>query len=205
MQEIVFVTGNVKKAEEIKAICDIEFELTCVFLELPEIQGELHEIVIDKCKRAADIVKKPVIVEDTSLFFIALNGLPGPYIKWFLSSLGLDGLVRILIPFSDKTAEAVCIFAYCEGPGHDVHIFEGKTQVIRNSGLSYLHFQGTIVSARGPSVFGWDPIFQPFNSHQTYAEMDCSLKCMLSHRTKALMKLLSFLKNIIRNENKDSS
>ncbi|KAG4301254.1 hypothetical protein PCK1_002564, partial [Pneumocystis canis] len=180
----ILVTGNTKKAQEINDFFGTMFNITCVALDLPEIQGKPHEIVIDKCMRAADIIKEPVIVEDTSLFFTALNGLPGPYIKWFLSSLGLDGLVRILEPFSDKTAEAFSVFAYSEGPGQDVHVFEGKTY-------------GTIVPARGStkSEFGWDAIFQPIDSHQTYAEMDYSLKNVLSHRVKALTKFLSFLRH----------
>ena len=42
------------------------------------------------------MVEGPVIVEDTSLCFNALNGLPGPYIKWFLEKLGSDGLHKLL-------------------------------------------------------------------------------------------------------------
>jgi len=45
---------------------------------------------------AFKIVKKAVIVEDTSLVFNALNGLPGPYIKWFMKSLKTSGLPKIL-------------------------------------------------------------------------------------------------------------
>ncbi|QSL66756.1 hypothetical protein MERGE_001142 [Pneumocystis wakefieldiae] len=188
MQELVIVTGNIKKFEEIKEIFGSTVKLTRISLDLPEIQGEIHEIVLDKCKKAVDIVKKPVIVEDTCLFFTSFNGLPGPYIKWFLSSLGLDvtdnaqGLVRLLEAFPDKTAEAVCLFAYCKGPGDSVHIFEGRTL-------------GSIVPARGPTVFGWDAIFQPLGCDQTYAEMGQTLKHTLSHRSKALTKLIAFLKH----------
>ena len=41
----------------------------------------------------------PVIVEDTSLCFNALNGLPGPYVKWFYEAVGNEGLVKILDGF----------------------------------------------------------------------------------------------------------
>lgn len=44
--------------------------------------------------------------------------------------------------FQDRSANAVCTFAYCSGPEADVHIFEGITE-------------GTIVDARGPLDFGW--------------------------------------------------
>lgn len=55
------------------------------------------------------------MVEDTSLCFNAMGGLPGPYIKWFLQRLGHDGLNRMLAGFEDKTGYAQCIFAYSPG------------------------------------------------------------------------------------------
>lgn len=51
------------------------------------------------------------------------------YSKWFLSSLGHDGLNKMLAGFDDKSAFALCTFGYCEGPGHEPVIFEGKTPV----------------------------------------------------------------------------
>lgn len=44
----------------------------------------------------------PVIVEDTCLGFRAHGGLPGPYIKWYLDKLGVDGLPKLLAGFDDK-------------------------------------------------------------------------------------------------------
>jgi inosine triphosphate pyrophosphatase len=41
---------------------------------------------------------------------------------------------------------------------------------------------GSIVAARGPSDFGWDPIFLPDGFSDTYAEMDKQLKNTISHR-----------------------
>ena len=56
-----------------------------------EYQGEPEEIAIEKCKTALEIAKSPVLIEDTSLCFNGLNGLPGPYIKWFLDKLKPEG------------------------------------------------------------------------------------------------------------------
>jgi Ham1 family len=42
--------------------------------------------------------------------------------------------------------------------------------------------EGRIVAARGPPHFGWDPIFQPHGYEETYAEMDKSVKNLISHR-----------------------
>ena len=49
--------------------------------------------------------------------------------KWFLQALGHEGLNNLLVAYEDKAAQAVCTFAYCEGPGHDPLIFQGRTDV----------------------------------------------------------------------------
>jgi len=69
------------------------------------------------------------MVEDVSLCFDALGGLPGVYIKWFLEKLGHDGLNKMLLGWEDKSAKAVCTFAFCSGPGREVHVFPGIVEV----------------------------------------------------------------------------
>ncbi|KAF9369175.1 nucleoside triphosphate pyrophosphohydrolase ham1, partial [Mortierella sp. AD011] len=69
--------------------------------------------------------KGPVYVEDSGLGFGALNGLPGPYIKWFLDGVGIEGLVKMLDGYTDKSAVASCTVAYSAGPGSEPIIFEG--------------------------------------------------------------------------------
>ena len=105
--------------------------------------------------------------------------MPGPYIKWFLSALGLDGLPRLLADFEDKSADAVCMFGYAESLD-SIHVFEGRTP-------------GQIVTPRGPRDFGWDPVFQPKDFELTYAEMNKDEKNKISHRFRALDKLKTFL------------
>lgn len=76
-------------------------------MDLPELQGaSCEEIAIAKCRLAAEEVKGPVMCEDTSLCYHALKGLPGPYIKWFLQSLGHEGLNKLLAGYEDKSAYA---------------------------------------------------------------------------------------------------
>lgn len=60
---------------------------------VPELQGTTQEIAREKCRRAAEILQGPCITEDTALCYEAMNGLPGPYIKFFLKELGLEGMV----------------------------------------------------------------------------------------------------------------
>ena len=86
--------------------------------------------------------------------------------------------------FDDKSASAICTFAYSDGkPGSEVKLFEGKTP-------------GTIVEPRGPRNFGWDPCFLPDGFTDTYAEMDKDLKNSISHRGKSLEKLKEFFQQI---------
>lgn len=152
-------------------------------LDLDEVQGSMEEVTRHKTLQAADIVQGPVFVEDTCLGFDALGGLPGAYIKWFVQGCGLDGLVKMLAGFEDKTAHAITTFGYCEGPGHEVVLFTGDTK-------------GTIVDSRGPTTFGWDAVFQPDGFETTYAEMAGDAKNKISHRSKAMKKLKEFLSQL---------
>merc|ERR1712137_1197361 len=140
---LTFVTGNKNKLKEVEAILGPLISLTNHPLDLPELQGEPDEISIEKCKLAVAELKRPVIVEDTCLCFNALEGLPGPYIKWFLSKLGHDGLNKMLAGWEDKSAYALCTFAYSDGnPANPIQVFIGRTE-------------GRIVVPRGPRNFGW--------------------------------------------------
>lgn len=56
--------------------------------------------------------------------------------KWFLDKLGHQGLNNLLAAYEDKSAEAVCTFAYSPGPGHKPIIFQGRTPVSRNAAFA---------------------------------------------------------------------
>lgn len=164
---------------------EFPFELANRKLDLPELQGsDPEKIAKEKCRLAADQVHGPVLTEDTSLCFHALNGMPGPYIKWFLEKCGHDGLNRMLVGFDDNSAYAQTVTAFTMGAGEEVHVFDGRTE-------------GTIVAARGPTDFGWDPIFEPNEGGgKTYAEMDKDAKNAISHRGRSFAKLKEFLLEI---------
>ncbi|KAL5121613.1 nucleoside triphosphate pyrophosphohydrolase ham1 [Pleosporales sp. CAS-2024a] len=173
-----FITGNKNKLAEVQAILAGVIELRSQSMDLVEVQGTVEQVTIDKARRAAEAIKGPVLVEDTCLCFKAMNDLPGPYIKWFMQSLGAAQMHKMLAGFDDKSAQAVCTFAYCEGPGHEPVLFQGRTH-------------GKLVESRGPTIFGWDSCFE--YQGQTYAEMDKSEKNKISHRAKALDKLKEWL------------
>mmetsp|Transcript_11724 Transcript_11724/g.17763 ORF Transcript_11724/g.17763 Transcript_11724/m.17763 type:complete len:631 (+) Transcript_11724:59-1951(+) len=187
---LTFVTGNAKKLEEVMQIlgCDdsspdaFPYRIVSRKLDLPELQGSPEEVSKEKCRLAAEQIKGPVIVEDTSLCFNALGGLPGVYIKWFLEKTGHEGLNNLLMGYEDKTAYAQCIFSFSYGPGKTTDeplLFVGRCH-------------GQIVPARGPNAFGWDPIFQPDGYSETYAEMASTVKNTISHRYRSLCALKDF-------------
>ncbi|CAK4079472.1 unnamed protein product [Aphanomyces euteiches] len=184
---VTFVTGNKKKLEEVVAILgsDFPFEVRNVSLDLPELQGEPEYVSAEKCRLAAAQVNGPVLIEDTSLCFNALGGLPGVYIKWFLEKTGHAGLNNLLAAYPDKSAYAQCIFAFQDvqngtAIGEPV-LFVGRTH-------------GTIVPARGSTDFGWDAVFQPDGFDQTFGEMDKAVKNTISHRYRSLEKLREYAK-----------
>ena len=182
---ITFITGNRNKLEEVRSILktnqeDTHYSIKALDIDLPEVQGEPEYVVQEKCKSASSQLNGPIIVEDTSLCFNALGGLPGPYIKWFMKKIGLDGLNKLLLGYEDKTIEAKCIFAYQENRDSQIHYFTGITK-------------GTLVEPRGNMNFGWDPVFLPEGYNETYGEMDNETKNSISHRFKALQLLKEFL------------
>lgn len=121
-------------------------------------------------------------MEDTSLAFNGLNGLPGPYVKWFQEKIKPEGLFKLLAGFEDKSAQAICTFAFARDEKSEVILFQGITE-------------GEIVSPRGPAAFGWDPIFQPNGYDKTYAELPKEIKNQISHRFRAVDKLRDYFLN----------
>lgn len=172
--KILFVTSNENKLREARGILGAEIE--GVSLDLPEPQAlDVAEVAAQKARtayRALDEPPHPVLVEDSGIVFGAWNGLPGALTKWFLKSVGNEGLLRMLAAESDRSARAVCAVAVAD-PGGRVRTFVGEVG-------------GEVADApRGAGGFGWDPIFVPAWSSETYAELG-PRKYEDSHRARAL-------------------
>ena len=118
---VTFVTGNARKLDEARAIlgASATISLTSRALDLPELQGEPLDVARAKARHAAALLNGPALVEDTSLSYDALNGLPGVYVKWFLEKTGHAGLVDLLAAHDDKRAVARCVLAYARGPSDE--------------------------------------------------------------------------------------
>jgi inosine triphosphate pyrophosphatase len=180
-----FVTTSPKIFREVKALVGDSVTLEVEDVDLPNFQGEIEDICREKCLFAAKQIKAPFLLEDTSLCFNALSGLPGPYVRCFIEKTGLLGLYTLLLPHMDKSAIAVCALGYVAADGSDPIVFIGKTL-------------GTIVPPRESLSnihFGWDPIFLPDGFRKTYAELDDSMRMQLTPRKKACEKLLLHVQN----------
>lgn len=181
---VVFITGNKNKVAELEQGLNKHVKLSVLDVDLPEIQhSDVLKIVQEKCRHAFDHVgnrpevfdgsqkKIAILIEDTCLNFKALNGMPGPYVKWFLKAVGPDGLHKMLAGFEDKSAEAICTYA----------LMKASNEIVFMRGI----VRGQITQPRGDS-WGWDPIFEEERSRLTFGEMEPALKCKFSHRANAL-------------------
>lgn len=177
LNEYFFITGNQNKFNEVKSVLGNIRQLD---VDLPEIQHfDAKEIIKAKLLEAQKHYDDQFIVEDTSLYFDCLNGLPGPLIKWFLKQIGNDGLFNMADKLGNPKAQAKTIIGYSKDKDN-IHFFEGLVA-------------GIIVKPRGDSNFGWDPIFQPEGYSKTFAEMASDEKNSLSMRKLATSKLKEFI------------
>lgn len=174
---LYFITGNQGKLAEAKAIIP---QIEGLDIDLPEIQElDAHKIIQAKLEAAFTHQKGEFIVEDTSLYFNDLNGLPGPLVKWFLKTIDNEGLYKIAQAFGSYRATAKTVVGYAKD-SKNVQFFEGL-------------IEGQIVKPKGDQGFGFDPIFQPAGSTQTFAEMGPEEKNKVSMRKIAFTKLAQFL------------
>ena len=135
METLLFVTTNQGKAKEVMAMLP-SVDMQIASINLPELQGDINSIAMEKARTAANMLQCSVLVEDTALVFSAFgDGLPGPYIKDFLGHIGLGRIPRLLDSFDDKRATAICTFSICAWPGLEVKLFQGRTTV----GDSYVY------------------------------------------------------------------
>jgi len=184
--KIIFITGNEHKAREAKAILK-EHDVVTLDLDVPEIQSlDPREIIREKLLAAKAKMKgrekdAALLVEDCSLW-IGETGLPGPFIKWFNTALGREGLVTFAKAFNATTARVELNVGVLLPGEAEPRFFTGVVH-------------GKIVAPRGEFgfQFGFDPVFQPDGHEQTYAAMRPEEKNAMSHRKLALEALHEFL------------
>jgi inosine triphosphate pyrophosphatase len=177
---IYFITGNKNKLAEAREFIS---EIESYEIDLPEIQEvDARKIIKEKLLEGLKHKKGEFIVEDTSLYLDALGGLPGPLIKWFLKTIGGQGLYDIAKAFNNFNAQAKTVIGYAKN-AHEINFFEGTVE-------------GIIVEPRVETDFGWDNIFQPDGYQVSFAEMGKDAKNAISMRKIAFEELKNHLKRI---------
>jgi non-canonical purine NTP pyrophosphatase (RdgB/HAM1 family) len=170
---IFFITGNKDKLREVRELLP---NVQGIDLDLTEIQEiDAKRIIRAKLAEAQKSHTGAFIVEDTSLYLDEMNGLPGPLVKWFVKSIGIEGIYKLTEACKSTRATARTLIGYADEDG-SVHFFEGA-------------ISGTLVPPRGTNGFGWDAIFQPEKSSKTFAEMSQEEKNQFSMRRLAVEDL----------------
>lgn len=178
LKDLVVITSNENKLSEINAILGTNHKVSTI--DIPEIQSlNLDEVITAKAKAAYAKLKKPVLVTDVSLEIAGLRGLPGPFVKFFLTTLGPAKTAKLIRGKGTKTkvTDAVAIY-----DGRTLKIFKGVV------------WGKVIPKVKGKMGFGFDKVFIPNGYKKTYAQMSASLKNAISHRAKAIQQAARYLK-----------
>lgn len=175
--ELLLATSNPHKARAIQAL--LGRPVAHITLDIPEIQAvDVTEVIEAKARVAYDLVGKPILVEDTSLAIHAWRGLPGALIRWFLDTVGNEGICTMLQGYEELAATAETCLGFYDGAAF--YAFSGKVdgQIARQP--------------RGNSGFGWDAIFIPQGHEKTFAEMEPEESAAVSMRRIAVLQLRNF-------------
>lgn len=176
MTAITLVTGNPHKLAELQKVFPATLNLTAQKLDLDEIQSlDLHAIVRHKLHQAYAAVGTPVIIEDVSAELESLNGLPGPFVKFFEQTLGRGALYKLA--GGEDQVRIICSMGY----------YDGAKEIIVDGIL-----RGRVVApdtrpdAEG---FGFDFEIIPEGYDKTMSQLGLKIKNTMSHRFKAATAL----------------
>ena len=186
--KLVFATNNKHKLEEVQAMLT-NFEIVSLadihcFEDIPETADTLEGNAILKANFITEKYGLDCFADDTGLEVIALNNKPGVYSARYAgennnAEANMAKLLKNLENNPNRKAQfKTAIALNIQGKQF---IFEGICE-------------GTILTEkRGKSGFGYDPIFMPDGFNTSFAEMEMNEKGNISHRGKAIEKLVTFL------------
>ena len=190
--KLLFASANQHKVAEINQLMPSGIEVVSLadigFTEdIPETADTIEGNAIRKAEFMAERQELFCFADDTGLVIPALNGEPGVYSARYAgperdANANMDLVLEKLQHSDDRSARFITVIAlWLNGK---MHVFEGFVE-------------GTILDEkRGTNGFGYDPIFQPLGYEQTFAEMTAEEKNKLSHRGRALEKMMGFLEGM---------
>jgi XTP/dITP diphosphohydrolase len=193
LTQIVIATSNRGKLIELAAaLNELNVELLTLkdfpgVIEAPEEGDSFAEIALQKATFYYEQIRLPVLAEDSGLVVPALRGFPGTQSARVANS---DAERIRFVLDKLKSAQDRSAFFYCS------MVFTSGDETIQSDGRC----DGTITETpRGTLGFGYDPVFQPDGSLQTFGEMNVEEKANCSHRARALQMLLPKIKSRIQN------
>jgi len=187
--KLVFATNNQHKLHEISHLLDGSFELLCLndinFTEdIPENQDTIEGNASEKSFYIWNKYGLNCFADDTGLEIEALNGEPGVYSARYAgeeksAEKNIELVLQKLAKIKNRKARFKTVISLVID-GREVQ-FEG----IVNGQI--------LEEKRGKTGFGYDPIFQPDESDLSFAEMPLEAKNKISHRGRAVQKLVEYL------------
>lgn len=202
MKTLVLASNNAHKLEEIRAILDGMYEVKSLKEigcndEIPETGNTFAENALQKAQYIKDHYGYDCFADDSGLQVEALGNEPGVYSARYAAMNGkeplptkdeanMNVLLNKLFSATQSVAEPKACFrtSIALVMGGETHFFDGVVE-------------GHIIpEKRGTEGFGYDPIFVPEGYDQTFAELGADIKNGISHRARAMAKLVDFLNNL---------
>jgi non-canonical purine NTP pyrophosphatase (RdgB/HAM1 family) len=126
-KEIIFATGNAGKVATLQRLVDrlsVDVLIVQKPLDLLEPQADTaEEVARSKAQQAYAQLGQPVLVDDSSFHIAALGGFPGPYIKYMLTTIGIEGIIEFMHGKHDRNAYFLSSLIYMDEEGRE-HAFE---------------------------------------------------------------------------------
>lgn len=190
--DIILGTGNEHKVFEINTIVKSLGYDNITFIPAPsgfdpvENGSTFEENSLIKAREAARLSGMVSLADDSGLCIDALNGAPGLYSARYAGSQD-EKIARILSELQgveDRKAKFVCCMTLVDKDGQVMHTTRGECH-------------GQIIKERkGVNGFGYDPVFLPDGFDITLAEMSEEGKNEISHRGRALTKMLEYVSKL---------
>jgi XTP/dITP diphosphohydrolase len=190
--KLVFATNNRHKLDEVSHKIGNHFELLTLndigcTEDIEETGSTFEENAAIKSKYVYNKYHLNCFGDDSGLVIDALDGEPGVYSARYAGEHGnhaanIKKVLTKLEGVENRKARFVTVISL---------IWDGKEHVFEGT------VEGTIrYETEGTGGFGYDPIFQPDGYDVTFAEMSMDEKNKISHRARAMEKLIAFLKSI---------
>lgn len=189
MDKIVFATNNEHKLREIRAILHDKAEVLSLndincHTDIPETADTLEGNALIKARYVYDNYGLDCFADDTGLEVDALGGAPGVHTARYATDghdtqANMRKLLREMEGKTDRKARFRTAIALIEG---------GKERLFSGQVDGYISTE-----PRGEKGFGYDPVFIPEETGKTFAELGEDFKNNISHRARAVAKLMEYL------------